>query len=98
MAWFGGDIVIEDAVVKIRLVLGIIYGFIAYLMYRMGIVLYMDVSTTIWLVAGAIYVASIVYVERKYATGSVFLNLFRGLISYYATWLIVFLVLYDVFG
>ncbi len=89
---------IEDAVVKIRLVLGIIYGFVSYLIYRAGIVLYMDVSTTIWLLAGAIYVASIVYVERRYATGSIFLNLFRGLLTYYATWLIIFLVLYDVLG
>lgn len=93
-----GDIGVEDAIVKARFLLGVVYGFVSYLIYRAGIVLYADVSTTIWLIAGIIYVGSIVYVEKKYLTGSVFLNVFRGLISFYATWLIILLVLYDVAG
>ncbi len=89
---------IDDKIVKHRAILGLVYGFIAYLIYRLNIVMLFDVSGTIWLFAGIIYIASAFYVQAKYAASGIFQVFIRGIVTYYAIWIIIFLALYDLLG
>lgn len=89
---------IDDKIVFIRAVLGIVFGFIAYLLYRLDLVLFMDVSATIWISAGVLFIASIFYVQRKYMVERMFLLFLRGILTYYTIWITEFLVLYDLLG
>jgi len=89
---------IEDKVVFTRLLAGIIYGFIAYIMYRLGFILLYDNSTTIWFIAGAVYIATMVYVDKRFGVRTWFLLLLRGLLTYYLSWITVLLILYDLLG
>jgi hypothetical protein len=89
---------LDDEIVKFRALLGVIFGFLAYIVYRAGLVLLIDVSATIWFIAGVVYVASGFYVQAKYRLTGIFHVFIRGIVTYYALWIIVFLVLYDLFG
>ncbi len=89
---------LDDDIVKFRALLGILFGFIAYIFYRIGLVLIIDISATIWLIAGIVYVASGFYVQIKYNLTGIFHTFIRGIVTYYALWIIVFLALYDLFG
>ncbi len=92
------DLVLEDKIVKLRFILGIVYGFIAYILYRLNIVLFMDNSVTIWFLAGIFYIPSIYYVSAFYGVNKWFPLLMRGLLTYYLAWITIVLVLYGVLG
>ncbi len=89
---------IDDKIVKHRAILGLIYGFLAYLTYRLNIIILFDVSGTIWLFAGILYILSAFYVQARYAASGIFQVFIRGFVTYYTVWIIVFLVLYDLLG
>ncbi|ADI32251.1 hypothetical protein [Staphylothermus hellenicus] len=91
---------LDDRVVIMRAVLGIIYGFISYfLIYKLNIALLtLDLSSTIWVLAGIVYVGSAFYIQYWSRSRSLFLVFIRGLLTFYATWLAIFLTLYDLLG
>lgn len=89
---------IDDKIVFIRAILGIVFGFIAYLLYRLNAVLFMDVSATIWIFAGILFIASVFYVQKKYMVERMFLLFLRGILTYYTIWIAEFLILYDLLG
>ncbi len=89
---------IDDKIVFTRAILGIVFGFIAYLLYRLNVVLFMDVSATIWIFAGILYIASVFYVQKKYMVKRMFLLFLRGILTYYTIWIAEFLILYDLLG
>lgn len=89
---------IDDKIVFIRAILGIVFGFIAYLLYRLNVVLFMDVSATIWIFAGILFIASVFYVQKKYMVERMFLLFLRGILTYYTIWIAEFLILYDLLG
>jgi hypothetical protein len=89
---------IDDEIVWLRAILGVTYGIIAYFIYKFSIILMIDVSVTIWLLAGVIYVASAFYVQYKYGALGLFRLFIRGIVTFYAIWIVVLLLLYDLFG
>lgn len=90
---------VEDHIVLIRLLLGCIYGFTAYLLFRLNLKLPgLNVDLTIWMLAGFIYVASAFIIKRLLGVSSLFQLYVRGLLTFYGSWLIVFLIMYDVFS
>ena len=89
---------IEDKIVITRFIMGLVYGFIAYIIYRLGITIVYDVTTTIWILAAIIYSISIYYVGKKFNAEGLFLLLLRGLLTFYITWVALILILYDLLG
>ena len=89
---------IEDRIVITRFIMGLIYGFIAYIVYRLGITIVYDVTTTIWILAAIVYSISIYYVGKKFNAEGLFLLLLRGLLTFYITWIALVLILYDLLG
>ena len=89
---------IDDKIVFVRAILGIVFGFIAYLLYRLNVVLFMDISATIWIFAGILFIASVFYVQKKYMVERMFLLFLRGILTYYTIWIAEFLILYDLLG
>ncbi len=89
---------LEDRIVFVRFITGVVYGFIAYLLYKISFTLFFDTSTTIWFIAGVAYIITMIFVEKKFKAHGWFLVLIRGLLTYYLTWIIVILVLHDLFG
>ncbi len=89
---------IDDRIVKLRAILGFVYGILAYMIYKLNLVVLFDVSGTIWLFAGILYVASGFYVQAKYGASGVFQVFIRGLVTFYTIWIIIFLILYDLAG
>lgn len=89
---------IEDHIVFIRLLFGLIYGFVAYTIYRLRISLFtFRTDLLIWMLAAIIYVSTAYYVKRSTGTNSLFHLYLRGLVTFYGSWLIIFLVMYDLF-
>lgn len=90
---------VEDHVVLIRLLLGCIYGFTAYIIYRLGVKLPgLTSDVTIWITAGFLYVASAFIIRRLLGVSSLFQLYVRGLLTFYGSWLTVFFIMYDVFS
>ncbi len=89
---------IEDYIVLIRFIAGLLYGFVAYVIYRVNLALMFDVAFTIWFLAGVVYAATVFYVETKFGYRGFFMTLLRGLMTFYLTWILVVLILYDVIG
>ena len=89
---------IEDRIVLIRFIFGIIYGIIAYILYRLNLSLFFDLTTTIWVLAAAAYFPSIVYVEKRMGKRSLYYSFARGILTYYLTWIVIAYILYDLFG
>lgn len=90
---------VEDHVVLIRLLLGCIYGFTAYIIYRLGVKLPgLTSDVTIWIIAGFLYVASAFIIRRLLGVSSLFQLYVRGLLTFYGSWLTVFFIMYDVFS
>ncbi len=89
---------LDDNIAKLRGILGIVYGIIAYIFYRLGIVLIIDCSATVWILAGIVYIASGFYVQKKYGVSDIWHVFLRGIVTYYGAWLVVFFMLYDLLG
>jgi len=90
---------IDDKINMIRFIIAVIYGVVAYIMYRFNTTLFSgDLSATIWSLAGAVFLASVFYIRLKYRVDSLFKLFIRGLLTFYGTWIIVFLILYDLVG
>lgn len=89
---------IEDRVVVTRFIVGFVYGFIAYIFYRLGISIVYDVNTTIWVLAAFVYSITIYFVGKKFNAEGLFLLFLRGLLTFYITWIAMVLILYDLFG
>ncbi len=89
---------IDDKIILIRFIIGAVYGVVAYIMYRFNMILFVDLSATIWSLAGAVFLASVFYIRLKYRVDSLFKLFIRGLLTFYGTWIIVFLILYDLVG
>ncbi|MCD6301440.1 MAG: hypothetical protein J7L82_05150, partial [Staphylothermus sp.] len=66
---------------------------------RLNLVLFGDeLSATIWSLAGAVFLATVFYIKIKYRINSLFKLFIRGLLTFYGTWIIIFLILYDSIG
>ncbi len=89
---------IDDEIVKLRAMLGLVFGIIAYILYRIGFILFIDVSATIWFIAGIVYVSSGFYVQSKYGARGVFQIYIRGIVTFYTIWLLTLFILYDLLG
>ncbi len=90
---------IDDKIILVRGIAGIIYGFIAYIFYRFGLTLpFMDNSLTIWFIAGIVYVGSAYYIQRKYGVNALFQLFVRGILTFYGSWILCMLILYDLLG
>lgn len=89
---------LDDNIVLVRFLAGVIYGFIAYIIYRVNFYIIADAASTIWLLASFLYVCTIYYVYIKFNVQSLFKLLIRGLLTFYGSWILVFLVLYDLLG
>jgi len=90
---------LDDKIVLLRACAGLLFAVIAYIIYRSGFTLpYMDQGSTIWFLAGTVYVVTAVIIWRKYFVESMFQLLIRGLLTYYGSWILLFLILYDLFG
>jgi hypothetical protein len=91
---------LDDKVVVLRALIGLLFGLIAYfLIYRFNITIFsLDVSSTIWVLAGIVYVATAFYVQYWVRTRSLFLIFIRGILTFYSIWIIVFIALYDLLG
>ncbi len=89
---------VEDRIVLLRFMMGLIYGLVAYILYRLNLSIIYDTTTTIWFFAAIIYSASIYIVERKLGGQGLFMLLLRGLLTFYTTWIIIVFVLYDLLG
>lgn len=94
---------IEDKVVLMRFTLALVVGALSYLVYLLNlslelsldsVKLSMNSSTISWLMSAAAYISSIPIALRIGAKG-LFQTIIRGVLTYYTTWLIVFIVLYD---
>jgi hypothetical protein len=90
---------LDDKVVVLRALIGLLFGLIAYFLYRFNITIFsLDISGTIWVLAGIVYVATAFYVQYWVKTRSLFLIFIRGILTFYSIWIIIFLLLYDLFG
>ncbi len=90
---------LDDKVVVFRALIGLFFGLIAYILYKFNITIFsLDVSGTIWVFAGIIYVATAFYIQYWIKTRSLFLIFIRGILTFYSIWIIVFLSLYDLLG
>ncbi len=98
-----GKLSIEDKVVLMRFTLALAIGLASYLIYLInpslelslgGVKLSMNSSNIPWLMSAAAYISSIPIALRIGAKG-LFRIVIRGILTYYTTWLIVFIVLYD---
>lgn len=89
---------VEDKIVGIRLLLGLIYGCIAYSIYRFGAELYHDVSWLIWSLSIFVYILSIYIVYIVVKVKTFFLLFIRGLLTFFLSWIIVAFVLFDLIG
>ncbi|MCS7128858.1 MAG: hypothetical protein RMI83_06310 [Desulfurococcaceae archaeon] len=94
---------IEDKVVLMRFTLAVVIGVASYLLYLLNpsielsldsVKFSMDSSTISWLMSAVAYVLSIPIALRIGAKG-LFQTIIRGLLTYYTTWLIIFIVIYD---
>lgn len=91
-------LMVDDHIVLIRLLFGSIYGFVAYIMYRFKISIFTAATDLlIWMLGAIIYVSTVYYVKKSTGTNSIFHLYFRGLVTFYGSWLIIFLVMYDLF-
>ncbi|WFO76154.1 hypothetical protein J4526_04795 [Desulfurococcaceae archaeon MEX13E-LK6-19] len=88
----------EDRVVLVRFIIGLIYGFIAYTMYRFNITIIVDNSYTIWFFSFIVYLTSGFIVDRVIREKTLFLLFIRGLLTFFLTWIIVAFILFDLFG
>jgi len=88
----------EDRVVLVRFITGLIYGFIAYTMYRLNTIIIIDNSYTIWFFSFIVYLTSGFIVVRVIREKTLFLLFIRGLLTFFLTWIIVALILFDLFG
>lgn len=88
----------EDKVVFARFIIGVFYGFIAYIMYRYGFILIINNSYTIWFFSFITYLASGLVVGRIVREKTFFLLMVRGLLTFFLTWIIVAFILFDLFG
>ncbi|OYT37850.1 MAG: hypothetical protein B6U89_06700 [Desulfurococcales archaeon ex4484_58] len=90
---------IDDKIILIRGLAGIFYSILAYSIYRLNLTLpFMDLSMTIWFLAGIIYIATAMYIQSKYRVNGLFQLFIRGLLTYYGSWILLFLILYDLLG
>ncbi|MET1159946.1 MAG: hypothetical protein ABWW65_03205 [Thermoprotei archaeon] len=90
---------VEDYIVFIRFIAGVFMGLIAYIIYKTGFnVVFFDTPMTIWFIAGVVYVITIYLLQSKPGVTGFFRLFLRGLLTFYGTWILVFLVLYDLLG
>lgn len=86
----------EDHIVLIRLLFGSIYGFVAYLIYRLRVSIpFVKTDLLIWILAALVYVITAYYVKRTTGSSSLLHLYIRGFATFYGSWLIIFLVMYD---
>lgn len=89
---------VEDKVVGIRFLLGLIYGCIAYSIYRFGAVPHYDVSWLVWSLSIFVYILSIYIVYIVVKVKTFFLLFIRGIFTFFLSWIITAFVLFDLIG
>jgi len=89
---------IDDDIVKIRALAGMVYGFIAYVLYRVSLWGNPLLSSIVWILSVIAYIGTVVYVVKKFGARDWFHGFFRGIVTYFATWLLVLFILYDLIG
>ncbi|MEM1628114.1 MAG: hypothetical protein QXP02_03675 [Desulfurococcaceae archaeon] len=86
---------IEDRIILTRLLTGLIYGVSVFVLtYFLPPII---VSSIAWSGSILVYYATILYVLFRYRPTKRFHLYLRGLMTFYATWLITSYILYDVF-
>ncbi|ADV64516.1 hypothetical protein [Desulfurococcus mucosus] len=84
---------IEDKIWLSRLVTGIVYGVVTYiLVLLMGPV---EASAITWGLSPMVYYATVMYVAVKYRPVKRMHLYLRGLLSFYTAWLSTVFILYD---
>ena len=90
---------LDDHIVLLRAIAGVMYALIAYIIYRLGFKLpYMNLGLTIWFLAGVAYVFTAYYIQKTLGVSDFFHLFIRGLLTFYGTWILLFLILYDLLG
>lgn len=89
---------IDDEIVKIRGLMGLIYGIMAYILYRIGLWSNPLLSSIVWMLSVIVYIGTVIFVVKKLGANDWFHGFFRGIVTYYCTWLLVLFILYDLIG
>lgn len=84
----------EDKIVLFRFTVGAVYGLVVLALST--IVDRVELSIYSWSVSVLIYYVTIAYIALKYKPDSRFQLYIRGLGTFYATWLLTSIVLYEV--
>jgi len=83
----------EDKIVLLRLVSGISYGLLVYLLGLLRIVSLRSLNMFAWTGAAFLYGVTIILTHRFYKPFKAFNLYLRGLLTYYASWLLTTYVL-----
>ncbi|MEM0218599.1 MAG: hypothetical protein QW425_03630 [Desulfurococcaceae archaeon] len=86
---------VEDKIVMIRFTTGLVFGLSVFLLSFF--VNPITLSTNSWLASVLVYYSTVIYVAVKYRPLSRFQLYFRGLGTFYATWLLTAILLHEVF-
>ena len=89
---------IDDEIVKIRGLIGLFYGIMTYVLYRIGLWGNPLLSSIVWMLSVIVYIGTILFVAKKLGANDWFHGFFRGIVTYYCTWLLVLFILYDLIG
>lgn len=85
----------EDKIVLFRFTIGVVYGVLVFVLS-----LFIDpltLSPYIWGASVLVYYFTLIYVAYKYRPTSRFQLYIRGLATYYAAWLLVSILLKNMF-
>lgn len=88
----------EDKIVLLRLIAGVSYGFLVYLLGLLRTVSLKDLNTFAWTGAAILYAVTIFLAYRLYRPSKAFNLYFRGLLTYYASWLLTSYVLNELYS
>ncbi len=86
---------IEDKIVLNRFIVGLLYGVVVYAIYLLRGPL--EASRIGWAASILVYYFTIPYIVYKYKPPSRFQVYFRGLATFYATWLLTSILLHELF-
>lgn len=90
------NLVLEDRIVLLRFVVGVVFGLAVFI--ASYFVPPITLSQAAWSSSILVYYATVVYVELKYRPTSRFQKYIRGLATFYGAWLLVAILLYEAAG
>lgn len=96
LAWIKSkikELSVEDKIVLCRFIAGLVYGLIIYILLYYFHPLYLNPYA--WAFSVIAYYFTVLYVLFKYAPGSRFQLYLRGLATFYGTWILLVIILYE---